>query len=79
MTVRAGRRQNADPGVALDIRDPASVIVGTSGKLRERFLPVTASARNLPSSMCGTAGDSVLKPIGVWPAITEASAGPPPL
>src|SRR5215467_2483332 len=54
-------------------------IVGTSGIDRERALPVTASARNLPSFKKGTAGERVLKMIGVCPAIADASAGPPPL
>ena len=31
-------------------------MVGTSGRSRQRFLPVTASARSLPAFMCGTDG-----------------------
>src|SRR5215470_1732337 len=58
---------------------PASVMVGTSGRLGERVLLVTASARNLPALICGTAGVRALNPIWVWPATTAATAGPPPL
>jgi len=42
-----------------------------------RVLFITASARSLPSLTCGAA--LAVKPIGVWPAIIEAIAGPEPL
>src|SRR5205823_6251502 len=44
-----------------------------------RTLLVTASARNLPSLICGPADAMVLKPIGVCPATTDAIEGPAPL
>ena len=40
-------------------------MVGTSGRVPERVLLVTASARNFPSLMCGDATAGELKPIGV--------------
>jgi hypothetical protein len=48
VSIRSGRGENSDPGVALNIWVSGSVIVGTSGTVCERVLPVTASARNLP-------------------------------
>src|SRR5215475_15422584 len=50
-----------------------------SGVDRERAFPVTASARKLPSFTKDTAGDKVLKIIGMCPAMVDANAGPPPL
>src|SRR5262249_61562069 len=54
-------------------------MVGTSGKIGVRVRLVTASARSLPSLICGTAGGSVPKEISVWPAIVAAIGGAPPL
>lgn len=55
---------------------PASAIVGTFGSACDRRLLVTASARSLPSLMCGTAGGDELNAMGVCPASVEAIARP---
>src|SRR5690349_2657897 len=55
---------------------PASVMLGTSGSAGDRILLVTASARSLPSLMCGTAGGSDVNAIGVCPASVELTASP---
>src|SRR6266511_3003056 len=54
-------------------------MVETSGSACDRVLLETASARSFPSLTSGTAGAIEPKEIGVWPATTEAIAGPPPL
>src|SRR5215470_1225685 len=51
-------------------------MLGTSGSAGERSLLVTARARSLPSLICGTAGGSELKAIGVCPATAEPTAKP---
>ena len=53
-------------------------MVGVSGKVGARALPVTASARNPPDLISGTAGASAPNEIGVWPATVASTAGPPP-
>src|SRR5947208_12805570 len=54
-------------------------MVGTSGNDGERAFPVTASARSLPSRICGTTGGMELNTTGTWPATAAATAGPAPL
>src|SRR5260370_30777100 len=54
-------------------------MVGTFGRICERVLLVIASARTLPSFICGMDAAGELKPIGVCPPTTAAIAGPPPL
>src|SRR5215475_11666129 len=51
-------------------------MLGTSGSTGDRDLLVTASARSLPSLICGAAGGSELNTIGVCPASVEATAWP---
>ena len=53
-------------------------MVGTSGSIADRVLPVTASGRNCPDLICAAADATALNMIWVWPAITEAIAGPAP-
>ena len=45
--------------------NPASAMVGISGSVGERCLPVTASARNCPAWISGTAGAIAPNEIGV--------------
>jgi IS5 family transposase len=58
--------------------NPASAMVGISGSVGDRVLPVTASARSLLSLISCTAGAIAPNEIGVWPATVEPTAGPPP-
>src|ERR1700719_737889 len=57
---------------------PASAMVGTSGKVGDRVLPVTASARRSPFLISGTAGAVAPNEIGVWLPTVASTAGPPP-
>src|SRR4051794_29171223 len=57
---------------------PASAMVGTSGTATLRLALVTASARILPSLICGAAGGIEENAIGVWLPITDWIIGPPP-
>ena len=50
---------NLSPSIA---GKPASVMVATSGRIAVRFRLDTASARNLPSRINGTAAVGELKP-----------------
>src|SRR5262245_33144565 len=54
-------------------------MVGTSGSPRDLLRLRIASARSLPSLICGSADATAPKEIGVWPPTTEAIAGPLPL
>ncbi len=54
---------------------PASAMVGTSGSVGARVLPVTASARSRPDLISGTAGASAPNEIGVWPPTVASTAG----
>jgi hypothetical protein len=49
---RVGRREHGEPRRGVELGQPASAAVGTSGRLARRALPVTASARSLPDWMC---------------------------
>src|ERR1700724_4124237 len=51
-------------------------MLGTSGSACDRILLVTASARSLPSLICGTAGGNEVKAMGVCPASVEPTARP---
>src|SRR4029077_15597281 len=51
-------------------------MLGTSGSARVRFVLVTASARSLPSLICGTAGGNEVNAMGVCPASVEPTARP---
>src|SRR3954449_7103325 len=55
---------------------PASAMLGTSSSACDRILLVTASACNLPSLICGTAGGNEVKAMGVCPASVEPIANP---
>ena len=52
-------------------------MVGVSGRSRQRFMPVAASARSLPAFTCGTAVS--LNMSWIWPPSRSFSAGPVPL
>ena len=51
-------------------------MLGTSGSACDRILLVTASARSLPSLICGTAGGNEVNAMGVCPASVEFTAKP---
>src|SRR5216684_1973115 len=51
-------------------------MLGTSGSACDRILLVTASARSLPSLICGTAGGNEVKAMGVCPASVAPTAKP---
>src|SRR5580693_8852017 len=57
---------------------PASAMVGTSGSVGARSLPVTASARKPPLLISGSAGANAPNEIGVWPPTVASTAGSPP-
>ena len=50
-----------------------------SGSSAVRLSVVTASARTLPLSICGFAGDTDENIICTWPAMMSCNAGPVPL
>src|SRR5690349_9674509 len=54
-------------------------MLGTSGSTGDRWVLITASARSLPTLICGTVGGSELNNTGVCPPIAEPTAGPAPL
>src|SRR5258708_31384073 len=51
-------------------------MLGPVGGGCDRILLVTASARSLPSLICGTAGGNEVKAMGVCPASVEPTAKP---
>src|SRR5262249_49962747 len=74
----AGRHQHALHGLGLLPSMPSSCRVGTSGKVDDRLVAVTASARSLPSRTSSAAGGIAWNESGVWPATTDWIAGAPP-
>ena len=58
---------------------PASVMVGTSGRLSSRFKPDTDSARSLPPRMCGLTEVGTVNMMPTWPPKRSITAGPAPL
>src|SRR5712671_6679284 len=54
-------------------------MVGTSGRIGLRVLPVTASARSVPPLICAAADATVLNPIGLCPPTIADTDGPAPL
>ncbi len=58
---------------------PASATVGTSGSSGNRFGPVTASARDLPEVMKGSAAGMLSMIMVISPPASAISAWPLPL
>jgi hypothetical protein len=56
-----------------------SAIAGRSGNEGERFGPVTASPRSLPSFTCGESGTALEMVSLTWPASMSVTIGPTPL
>src|SRR3974377_1944723 len=59
--------------------NPASVVVGTSGKSGDRSELLTASAMSLPSRISGRGGQSGLKKKSPRPVMTSVSPAGDPL
>ena len=75
----AGRRQDAVPVTRLVARDPASAIVGTSGRILLRSLLEIASGTSVPCLAWGMMSLIVVITRGTSPLMAATVAGAPPL